>query len=80
MAESFHIYLSSEDSIETFPANTASNIRTQLPQELQLSEGVWWCALLNLQLPAVPPEPVYLCCDVCDESLVGEKKSRSLLT
>lgn len=72
MTESFHIYLSSEDSKRTYPRNSPADYTTILPERLQLNKGTWWCGLVELQLTDSLDKPCYLCTDVCTNSIVGE--------
>lgn len=69
MENSFHMYLSSEDSRQTFPLNSAVNFSCLLPERLQLTNRGWWCALLELRLPAAVDEPLYLCSNICNDSV-----------
>lgn len=75
MASWFHIYLSSRDSLTRFPGNTAFDFYCQLPEEINLVESQWWCALKELVFSqALSNTPLYLCCNICDDSIVGENK------
>lgn len=74
MEDVVHMYLSSEDSRKSFPSNTSSNFRCLLPERLQLTEGKWRCALLELRLPEPVQQPLYLCSNICEESIAGEFK------
>lgn len=78
MENSFHIYLSSRDSESTFPENSASSFRCRLQDRLPLSEAGWWCALLELRLPQEIKQPLYICSDFCDSTIVGEFKLPTL--
>ena len=70
-----NLYLSSVDSTATFPSNTASDFTTLLPERLDLSPGRWWCILVDFQLDGLSPDnPLYLCCDTCDDAIIGQKK------
>lgn len=81
MAGSFNIYLSSADSLSSYPDNRALDFNTLLPERIQLESGGWRCGLTQLVLPHTPGNvgtdgevPLYLCCNICDDSIVGEKK------
>ena len=74
MENSHHIYLSSIDSRLAFPDNKVSAFSCLLPDHLSLSSGNWWCALLELHLPEEIQQPLHLCSNICDESIVGEFK------
>lgn len=74
MENTHHIYFSSGDSRATFPDNSPSSFRCLLPERLQLIGGNWWCALLELRLPETPSDLLYLCSDICHESIAGQFK------
>lgn len=74
MSDCVNIYLSSDDSPLHFPSNTAWDFTTQLPERMHL-EGEWQCGLLEVHLPEVDSDQaLYLCSDMCSDSIVGEKK------
>ncbi len=72
MGSSYNIYLSSEDSRTSFPGNSSSDFLCLLPERLRTDDGDWFCALLELQLPQIPENPVYACCNLCVDSIAGE--------
>ena len=74
MEKEFYIYLSSRDSMNIFPKNTASDFSLVLPDRLQLKREEWSCGLIDLVLPHAPDEPVYLCSNICQETIVGSRQ------
>ena len=74
MSRPFHIHLSSLDSQTRFPTNTGSDFRVQLPEELTLPRGEWTLGLTAAHLSSLPETPVFICSDICEETVVGEKK------
>lgn len=67
-----HLYLSNRDSSGLFPQNTTSNFTVQLPQHIDLTDGVWTCAVTHCILPSRPTEPVYVTADFVESSgIVG---------
>lgn len=73
MNRSFHIYLSSADSWDSFPQNHSGDFTVSLSDNVHLGEE-WECGLLECQLFATPTTPAYICCDLVEESLVAEFK------
>lgn len=73
MDETFHIYLSSKDSVTTHN-NSASDFSKQLPERVQLEGGKWVCGLLELILPKNPQKPLYVCSDICSNSIIDDFK------
>lgn len=71
--KSFYVYLNSDDSNNIFQDNSPNDFTVQLPERLALS-GAWKCGLVDYQLPVVPSTLLFLCCDACDESVVGSFK------
>lgn len=67
--EYYHLHLSSSDSRDIYPNNTASDFRVQLPRSLRL-QGKWEGALLNISYwPQVhstsrKPDELYICSDL----------------
>lgn len=74
MAQRFYTYLSSEDSEDIFTSNTASSFRCLLPEEVNLSDGPWYCALIELTLPREPTQALYLTTDFVESSIAGPRK------
>lgn len=71
----FPVYLSSNDSMHSFPENNPADYTVRLPERLFLERGNWWCGLSQLRLPDTKIDyPVYLCSDLCGDSVVGEFK------
>ena len=73
-SDTFHIYLSSGDSLDSFPDNEPGDFRVQLPQRVYLAEGKWWCGVAQLEIPENPKEPLYLCSNICMDSITGDFK------
>jgi hypothetical protein len=74
MEDTFHVYLSSEDSIATFPTNSAEDFSCLLADRLQLHNEVWQCGLVEFRLTERPAQPTYLCSNICEDSIVGGYK------
>jgi len=69
------MYLSSRDSIKRFPQNTGTDFYTVLAEEIKLTRNVWSCSLLEVHLSSFPGnEPIFICSDICEESILGERK------
>lgn len=66
--ESHYLFLSSQDSKEQYPANTATDFTIELPKVYNL-EGRWECALVEID-PGVNANTLYVCTDLCQESYV----------
>jgi len=46
-----------------------------LAEEIKLERNVWSCALIELHLSSFPGnEPIFVCSDICEESILGERK------
>ena len=73
MDESFHVFLCSADGEEGLDHPWDFTVR--LPTRLQLNGDQWWCSLIELTVQTDPSFPLYLCSDVCYDSIAG---SRSL--
>ncbi len=71
MAETFHIYLSSKDSVTTHN-NSPGDFTTVLPERIQLKEGKWLCGLVELILPQTPQKHLYVCSDISSNSIIDE--------
>jgi hypothetical protein len=68
-----NLYISSRDSTDLYPQNTASNFRVQLPKYIQLDEGNWTCGVTQCVLPSRPTDPVYITGDFIESSVFGER-------
>ena len=79
MTEEFYIYLSSKDSVKTFPTNSASDFSVLLPERIQLQPPeTWSCGLVKLIIPTAPTDPVFLCSNFSQSSIVGEHRLPTL--
>ncbi len=75
MDHTFHVYLNSEASKETFPANDSGAFTQLLPERVILEpHGKWYCRVTACNLGFKLTKPHYLLCDFCSESSVGERK------
>ena len=76
MEQQFFLHLSSEDSKEIHPKNSASSFVVQLPETKYL-EGQWMCALCQVQLnyeASGAHKNIYICSDLCEGTIVGTRK------
>lgn len=63
-----YIYLSSKPCAG-FPENTSSDFTVQLPKTVF---NVKECGVVDANLGFTPTQPVFLCSDICVESIVNE--------
>lgn len=79
MEKEFYVYISSSDSMKTFPTNTASDFSTLLPDRLQFHPlESWSCGLVELIIPSAPSDPTFLCSSFSQSSIVGERRLPAL--
>ena len=73
-AGNMYLFLSSANSIETYPNNHALDFTVTLPQPIDLTEGLWVCALLDIDMLAdkTAVEEIRVYCDICQYSFVGD--------
>lgn len=75
--DKFYVFLCSEDSKDIYPQNTAQDFIVQLPERVQLS-GTWSVAVAEVEYPSifngVAPAYLWMEIDLCDTSIVGNKK------
>lgn len=64
-----YIYLSSKSSAH-YPENTAADFTVQLPKNIS---GVKDCGVVEVKLPVVPKSPLFICTDLCVESITNSK-------
>ena len=77
MAAGLHIlHLNSEASRESYKNNRVEDFRCRLPDRLVLDPaGEWYACLRQCSFGfAFTRSPLYLCCDICDDSIAGERK------
>ena len=75
MEKEFYIHLSSKDSVKTFTANTASDFSVLLPEYMRFNPlDTWRCGLVQLIIPTAPSDPAFLCSNLCQSSIVGERQ------
>ena len=72
MERSFHMYVTSRIVKGYFKKNTSTDFYIQLPETVRLSGKGWYCALL--QCRANISNTYYLCCDICDTSIVDNMR------
>ena len=75
MEQQFYVHLSSRDSMQYFPRNNTSRFTVKLPEILHLN-GQWEVALCEIGLPKAKPQPkkLLVCSEICNESIIGEKR------
>ena len=66
-----HLYLSSLDSLSAFPDNLWYDFTVLLPKPLDL-QGVYSCALLEIDFDKKLNKDVYLFCDMCEYSYLRD--------
>ena len=64
-----YVYLSSKPS-EHYPENTATDFTVQLPKTIS---GVKECGVVEVGLPIAPRSPLFVCTDLCEESITNNK-------
>jgi hypothetical protein len=64
-----YVYLSSR-ATTVHPENSASDFTVQLPQTVS---DVKECGIVDVRLPAGPKDPLFVCADLCTESIVNNK-------
>jgi hypothetical protein len=73
--EDHYLVLSSTDSTTLFSDNTGNDFTVYLPQPLIL-KGIWQVAVTQVSLETDNPSfpGVMLCCDLCENSIVGSEQ------
>ena len=74
--EGFYIHLSSKDSRDMYPRNGPSDFIAQLPERVNLY-GTWKCALAEIEYSCSTTDTsssLLVNSDLCDGSMVGDKK------
>ena len=80
--EEFYLYLSSEDSLNHFPANTGADFTIQLPRTYYVA-GNWLCALKEIQFVNTfdryfglneRPTRLYIVTNLCTSSYVNNSE------
>ena len=75
MDQTFHIYLNSEASKQTFHLNDSCTFTQLLPERLTLEpQGKWYCRVTSCNAGFRLSKPHYLLCDLCNESIVRQRK------
>ncbi len=64
-----YLYIDSKQTVY-YQENTATDFTVQLPTSIS---GVSECGLIELRLPSSPQKKVFLCTDICEESVINEK-------
>ncbi len=74
MSEEYYLFLSSDDSKETYPTNKPCDFTVILPRRIALTEGDWCCALLQTTFATkkIGYKPLLFLCDIVQESYVSE--------
>ena len=79
MEKEYYVYISSRDSTETFPANSASDFSVLLPERLYFKPlDSWRCGIVELVIPSAPSDPLFLCSNFSQSSIVGEQRLSAL--
>lgn len=69
------VYANSASSSNYHPENRIDDFTLSLAQPLQLDPvGEWFCCLRQCAFGFSFPGPLYVCCDVCEESTAGSKR------
>lgn len=74
MDAEFYIHLCSNDSMDSFPLNKPHDFTLNLPERIQFKGDEWSCAVVELILPSELNETAYLCTNVCQESIIGQRR------
>ena len=64
-----YLYLNSKPSTH-YPENTAADFSIQLPRTLS---DVKECGVIEVKLSSAPQKPVFLCSDLCVESITNNQ-------
>lgn len=62
-----YVYISSKPSVY-YPENTAGDFTIQLPRTVS---DVQECGIVEVRLPTVPQKPLFLCSEICVESIIN---------
>lgn len=73
MGEEYYLFLSSDDSKETYPSNSPCDFTVILPRRITLTDGDWHCALLETTFSSKKTgyRPLLFLCDIVRESYVS---------
>ena len=74
MKKEIVLFLSSQDSLESFPYNEAFDFSVQLPDVLHLDHGEWYCTLKSFQTYLSTRMDLYVFTNIIEESVVRDKK------
>lgn len=72
------IHLTSNPAVGGHSTNNFIQSRFELQQELNTSEGNWFCSVQEFESEAKINHEAFLCCDFVDSSLVNGKPMRVL--
>ena len=72
------LHFSSQNDENQFFKNTFLNSRFQLSQEISLTDGDWYCAIVEFNSTCTISNDIYLCCDFIDQSFVNGQPIRVL--
>ncbi len=64
-----YLYIDSKPTVY-YPENTATDFTIQLPTHIS---SVSECGLIELRLPSRPEKKLFVCTDICEESVINEK-------
>ena len=75
MSSEYFIFLKSTDSLDYYPSNGSHCFTVQLPETLYLDgDDVWYCALRDFTCTLTTPTPLYVYCDLVQQSIVLDRK------
>lgn len=66
-----YIHLSSNDSLNVYPDNTASRFKCNLPTAIYIGDSEWELALVSIQGPV--PAMFNVFCDVIEQNVVKDR-------
>ena len=74
MRDSFFLHVSSSDSLELFPDNTAIDFRVQLPRPLNFETERWVCKVPRAFIKVIFSDvaPISIHSDFCEQSYIGD--------
>ena len=77
MEREFFVFANSNDSTDHYPENRTEDFVIHLAKPVHL-EGQWECGLMQYQFNSTVDKPFYVCCDLVQESFVGDHKQSVL--
>ena len=75
MNDSHFIYLTHTDDIESFPENEVSDFQVNIKPPVKIGfDEIWSLAVTEINFTPNSLEPILLCCNICQDSYVGNKQ------